>query len=222
MTRFYLGTGGTGYVDYYPPPEMEKAEYSHLPQPGPPTDELEDLSWVTKLNALSRYANLCLKNFHDRMGIDDSNHPDKGGNTNLIKAMAGSPEWGLVSAGWLVFDMFRQGEATATEGGPFHSFLMSVFEFATGSDPEQSKLMPGIKDIVPKRRRYMEIVIREQALRDELDALEDDDGHWTDPARADEIGLEHVELYRERLELAAWFTHPGGRKRLGQIPRPQT
>jgi hypothetical protein len=193
-----------------------------LPQPGPPTDELEDLSWVTKLNALSRYANLCLKNFHDRMGIDDSNHPDKGGNTNLIKAMAGSPEWGLVSAGWLVFDMFRQGEATATEGGPFHSFLMSVFEFATGSDPEQSKLMPGIKDIVPKRRRYMEIVIREQALRDELDALEDDDGHWTDPARADEIGLEHVELYRERLELAAWFTHPGGRKRLGQIPRPQT
>jgi hypothetical protein len=222
MTRFYLQTGGTGYAVYCPPPQMEKAEYSRLPHPAPATTEEKELSWVTKLEALSCYANFCLKNFHERMEIDDSDHPDSGGNTNLIKAMAGSPEWGLASAGWLVFDMFKQGEATATEGGPFHSFLMSVFEFATGRDPEQSKLMPSIKDIVRKRRRYMEIIIREQALREELDSLEDDKGNWMDPARADEIGLEQLGLCRERLELAAWFTHPEGRKRLGKIPRAVT
>ena len=156
------------------------------------------------------------------MGIDDSDHPDRGGNTNLIKEIAGSPEWRFVSAGWLVFDMFRQGEATATEGGPFHSFLMSVFEFATGRDPEQSRLMPSIKDIARKRRRFMDISIRERALSEELDALEDDHGRWTNPTRVDEIGVEQLELYRDRLELVAWFTHPEGRKRLGQIPRALT
>jgi len=222
MTRFYLQTAGTAYVGYCPPSQIEKAEYSRLPHPAPATNEVREISWVTKLDALSCYANLCLKNFQERMGIDDIDHPDKGGNTNLIKEMAGSPEWGLVSAGWLVFDMFKHGEATTTEGGAFHSFLMSVFEFATGSDPEQSKLMPSIKDIVLKRRRYMEIVIREEALGNELDSLEDDHGRCINPTRADEIGLEQLELNRERLELAAWFTHPGGRKRLGQIPRALT
>ena len=69
-----------------------------------------------------------------------------------------------MSAGWLVFDMFKQGEATATEGGPFHSFLMmSVFEFATRQDPEQSKLMPQYQRILPPSAQgFMDITIREQ------------------------------------------------------------
>jgi hypothetical protein len=159
-----------------------------------------------------------LKNFLDRKGIDDIDHADKGGNTNLIKEMAGSPEWALVSGGWLVYEMFKPGEATGTEGGPFHSFLMRVFEFATSKNPEESKLLPHIKSIVPERRRYMELKIREQQLVAERDGLENDDGRYRNEDRAAEIGEELILLRGQRIQLAPWWEPPNARNRLGKEP----
>ena len=100
-----------------------------------------------------------------------------------------------------MYDLFRPGEATGTEGGPFHCFLMEVFEFATGKDPEDAKLTPVMKRVVTANRRCKEIVDRERALRIELDNLEDEDFCSRDPKRTAEIGAELILLLRERLGL---------------------
>jgi hypothetical protein len=220
MTRFYLQTGGTGIAGFPAPFEntlMHDAEYSRLPYP---TSSLEDegSSWVSKLDALSRYANFCTKNFLERKGIEDIDHADKGGNTNLLKDMVGSAEWGLATGGWHLYDLFRPGKATGTEGGPFHSFLLNVFEFATGKDPEDAKLTPVIKKVVTVNRRCKKIVDRERALRAELDRLEDEEFRSRDPTRTAEIGAELTQLLRERLELwPSLFPH-NFRRRSGSEP----
>ena len=76
--------------DYCPPPQTEKAEFPRLPHPGPLPTRIEEVGWVTKLNALSRYAQSYFwKIFRNAWASMMVDHPDKGGNPNLIKAMAG-------------------------------------------------------------------------------------------------------------------------------------
>jgi hypothetical protein len=160
-----------------------------------------------------------LKNFLERKGIGSIDRADVGGNTNLLKEMAGAPEWGLVLGGWYVYDLFKPDTATTTEGGPFHLFLMNVFEFATGQDQEESKLVPLIKKIVMAGRRFKQIAKREKVLGQELDDLEDDDFRCRDPDRAAEIQRELVFLQAQRILLAPSLEPPSARKRGGNEPR---
>jgi hypothetical protein len=215
MSLFYLNTGGSGVVGFGKIRlinNLDAAECSPVQEPEVGHTASE---WVNELDALSRYASLCLKNFLNRKGIDSIDRADRGGNTNLLKEMSGSPEWGFVLGGWYLYDLFKPGIATTTEGGPFHLFLMDVFEFATGKDPEESKLVPPIKKIVVACRRFKEIADREKVLTQELDDLEDEDGRCQDAERAFDINAELLLLLGERIKLAPSLEPPSTRKRRG-------
>jgi hypothetical protein len=219
MSRFYLQTGGTGITGYPAPcviPLMEDADYSRLPRPERGRTQGD---WVSKLDSLSRYASFCLKNLLECKGIDSIDRADVGGNTNLLKEIAGSPEWGLVLGGWYVYDLFKPDTATATDGGPFHLFLMDVFEFATRKEPVESRLVPMIKKIVVAQRRFKEIAKCEKVLRRELDDLEAEDFRYRDPDRAAEIQTELLLLAGQRILLAPSLEPPKTRKRRGNEPR---
>jgi len=97
---------------------------------------------------------------------------DKGGNTNFYKRTIGPARLQLVQEGIFVFDRFRPKEAKGTEGGTFHQFLMAVFEYATGSDPEpHSKLLPYLKDVTKAYRLRREAEARHERLFDEQKLL---------------------------------------------------
>jgi hypothetical protein len=221
MSRFYMNTGGSGIVGFGEVGLinlMDDAECS--PKPAPEVGHTAS-EWVSKLDALSAYASLCLKNFLECKGIESIDRADLGGSTNLLKEMVGSPEWGLVLGGWYLYDLFKPGTATMTDGGPFHLFLMDVFELATGRDPEESKLVPLIKQIVKAGRRSKEIANRQRVLSQELDALEDEDFRYRDPDRAAEIQTELLYLVGQRILHAPSLEPPSTRKRRGNEPPPK-
>jgi hypothetical protein len=64
-----------------------------------------------------------------------------------------------------VFDRFRPEDAKGTEGGTFHQFLMAIFEYATGLDPEShSKLLRYVKDVAKAYRLRRRAEIRHEQL----------------------------------------------------------
>jgi hypothetical protein len=168
MTRHRLQTAGSGissFSKFVHFPLMDEADVAGLPTPAgwnPPDTEFR---WVHRLKALSEYCGSVRGSFLITKGIDNADVPDKGGNTNLYKALYGSPRWMLAQEGWLLYELFKPGTGTGTEGGPFHLFLMDVFEFATGLDPEEhSKLERWLKHVPKVNRRLQEIRVEEVNL----------------------------------------------------------
>ncbi len=219
ITRHRLQTAGTGVSSFdFHFPLMEEADATGLPAPTAWHSAEEPIRWVQRLEALSRYANFTLSMFLRSKGIDGPDLPDKGGNTNLYKAIYGSAQWSLVNEGWHLYELFKPGETTGTEGGPFHLFLLDVFEYATGLDPEEhSKLESWLKRVSGVNRQYRELVRRQEILRKELDAIE---SHGSVPnsednsKRCEELRKELATLERERFEL--WpllypYSYPEGR-----------
>jgi hypothetical protein len=218
ITRHRLQTGGTGISDFCKVvsfPLMEAADVAGLPAPpGWQSDETPP-AWVQRLKALSEYANWSLNMFLRSKGIDSVDAPDRGGNTNLHKNLYGSARWAFVSEGWHLYELFKSGKATGTEGGPFHLFLLDVFEYATGLDPEaHSKLVPWIKSVSKANRKYQEILDRERALEKERDVVQSSATKLSPAERLDriaEISQKLIEVERERYE--AWpalfpFSYP--------------
>ena len=188
ITRHRLQTGGTGitaYIEIAIDPLLEAADVEGLPAPTGWKDEGEPDRWVQRLEALSLYSNACLKMFLSSQDISSVDVPDKGGNTNLYKSIFGSASSALVNEGWHLFELCRPREASGTEGGPFHLFLMDVFEFATGLEPEQhSKLTYWLKRVSSVKRKL-------QALEDEQEKLSKEQR---------EISLSRIEPGWERRE----------------------
>lgn len=153
-------------------PFMKQADAGGLPHVLSENEPDEPAPWVNRLQALSQYANWSLNMFLKREGIESIDAVDKGGNRNLYKSLYGSARWWLVHEGWHLYDLCRPDEATGTEGGPFHLFLMDVFEFATGEEQEKhSKLAQWLKSVVKYNRRNKEIIRRELELDSEMDEL---------------------------------------------------
>src|ERR1044072_2815610 len=175
MTRHRLQTGGSGIASFFETiefPLRDEADAQGLPAPSGWKKSNEGDRWVDRLAALSRYANFTTGVFLRSKGIASIDDADKGGNTNLYKAQYGSASWALVSEGWHVYEMFRPGQATGTEGGPFHCFLMDVFEFATGLDPEEhSKLTHWLKRTSKAKWHYYELTSQERKLSRELSKI---------------------------------------------------
>jgi hypothetical protein len=218
ITRQRLQTAGTGIASFGEVsklPLMEEADVPGLPPPPGWADPDTPARWVQRLKALSQYSNFCQTMFLHREGIEGPDHPDKGGNTNLYKALYGSPQWGLVSAGWHAYELFKPGQATGTEGGPFHLFLLDVFEYATGLDPEEhSKLTYWLKQVSSANRQYREIMRRQKALKTEMAEIWKCTSDRTSKKalrRFEEITNEILALERDRLELwpALWpYSYP--------------
>jgi hypothetical protein len=218
MTRFYLNTGGSG-IPGFGEVRLVKLPYDPESAPEPETHVGHTASeWVTELDSLSRYANLCLKNFLAVKGIDSIDRPDPGGNTNLLKQMSGSPEWGFVLGGWYLYDLFKPGTASTTDGGPFHLFLMDILEYATGKSSDGSKLIPLIKQVVIPHRKLTEMAKRESVLMKELDELEDENGQYQDENRAFAIQRELQLIIGERILLGPSLDPPRTRKPRGNEP----
>jgi hypothetical protein len=97
---------------------------------------------------------------------------DKGGNTNYYKRIAGAARLQLVQDSIFVFDRFRPEEAKGTEGGIFHQFLMAIFEYATGLDPEShSKLLRYLKDVTKAYRLRRKAEVKHEQLFEQQELL---------------------------------------------------
>jgi hypothetical protein len=219
MTRHRLRTSGTGinvsaeFVD----PDIDGADIEGLPGP-PGWDEWGRAPrWITRLESLSRHANATEKLFLISQGVEDSDHLDKGGNRNLWKDLRGSARWALAHEGWHVYEMFKPDHASGTDGGPFHLFLMDVFEFATGLDPEvHSKLIHSVKMVCPANRRYSDHM-------NEIRKLEAEERKFKQtPSITPEeyfeiVGRKRLALEKKRLELwQALYPHNYRRTPSGQ------
>jgi hypothetical protein len=232
LTRHRLQTAGTGINSFctdFHSPLFDEADIIGLPVPTRENDPETPSRWVRRLEALSEYANFAQRMFLRSKDIDSPELLDRGGNTNLYKALYGSAQWALVNGGWQIYELFKPGKATGTEGGAFHLFLLDVFEYATGLEPEEnSKLTYWLKRVSSSNRRYVEILRRQEILRDELDAIENyesDQNSENKPERcaseekskrSDEISKELIELERDRLEV--WpslfpYSYPQSRAR---------
>jgi len=208
ITRHRLQTGGSGintFTEVIEYPLMETADVAGLPMPGEASLYPMSDTWVNRLGALSEYATSVLETFLISQGKRSLEDLDKGGNTNLYKASYGSARWAFVNEGWYLYELFKPGGASGTEGGPFHLFLLDVFEYATGLDPEdESKLSYWLKRMSKINREYHQIIEQSDALRKEQEAL------WNSPSgmtseeiqrRLDEIASKLLAAEHRRLEL---------------------
>jgi hypothetical protein len=203
LTRHRLKTFGTGLVQaekFFDHKLWDAANASGLPPVSGSELKQPENSWINRLNALSQYANLTLNVFLRSSGIESGDLPDKGGGTNPYKRVAGSARWALVQEGWHVFELFKPGEATGTEGGPFHLFLMDIFEYATGLDPEQhSKLTFWLKKQSKANRSYQQLMAeRERVSREQCRAWESN--NW-DENQARKFADRLIEIERKGTKL---------------------
>jgi hypothetical protein len=157
VTRRLLQTAGSGldnFLTIFPSELVEGADVSDLPAPGATEEELDQSGWIRALEALSQYANFARSTFLLTKGSPDPDTPDKGGNTNLLRESYGTATWKLANEGWHIFELFKPNTSSSTDGGLFHAFLLDVFEYATGLDPEDhAKLLNWIKHVVKVNRR---------------------------------------------------------------------
>jgi len=208
VSRHRLHTAGTGlnYLDdLLGGPLMVSADVAALPRPAEGSLYPVKDNWVDRLNALSVYAQHCLEVFLTSKGLENAEGADKGGNTNLYKQSQGAARWRFVHDGWYIYELFKPGEATGTEGGPFHLFLMDVFEYATGLEPEEnSKLTSWLKQVAKHCRAYGQITERQRELDAERRRL-DREGpklgleEWQ--KRSQPLNDEYLKLERKRMDL---------------------
>lgn len=118
-----------------------------------PDDLTGDSPWVTNLTELREGAKLVVSAFKSSRVTDRSDVADKGGNTNLFKEGFGSADRMLVISGWQIFERFRPKEAKGGERSDFCNFLKSVFEYATGKDPEAHSTLPAWVNALAKPLR---------------------------------------------------------------------
>jgi hypothetical protein len=135
-----------------------------------------------------------------------SRRPDKGGNTNPYKQIVGDPRFALVQEGLIVFEKYKSGEAKGTIGGKLHSFLMAVFEYATGKDPEDhSKLEHWVRQLPKAYRRMPQIRERLLELENEVDIVQRTPGGPSRAARLGKIFAEKDSLENEHATLWNMF-----------------
>jgi hypothetical protein len=184
---------------------MSAADVPALPRVS--TDEHRDnvISWVHRLRSLSQYAEVTRSNAVRWRGQQGGEVEDTGGNTDLWKETKGTPRWGLVNDAILVYEIFKPGRATGTEGGPLHQFMLDVYEYATGLEGNiHAKLDDWLKKLVKANRKDRDARAQTAALDAEWDSILDLDPalrKQTHMQRINEISAEIKRLDRERREL---------------------
>jgi hypothetical protein len=202
MTRHLLQTAGTGIRFDEDEPARGGAKPRPDPLPVVRDGAISDGQLVDDLLLLSRYFAWVQATFRATGSMASADAPDKGGNTNLYRRLYRSARWWLVNEGWHTYDLFKPGEATGTEGGPFHLFLCAVFELATGEMPEEnSKLTHLLKSLTKLNRRNAEIKTATWRLERERErlarGLETDIPEECWEARYTELNSEIRSLYLE-------------------------
>jgi hypothetical protein len=128
--------------------------------------------WARRLFSLSKCANLNRQRLVQSRERQGRSINDRGGRTNMFKEDEGIPRWRLVTDLLYVHQIFKPGAATTTEGGPFHRFVLDVFEYATGKEGEVfAKVEYWIKKLVKPTRDDEALRLRSDALHGELDQM---------------------------------------------------
>jgi hypothetical protein len=128
--------------------------------------------WARRLFSLSKYAQVSEQRLVQRRERQGRSIDDRGGRTNMFKEDEGIPRWRLVIDLLYIHQIFKPGVATSTEGGPFHRFVLNVFEYATGKEGEVfAKVDYWIKKLVKATRDDETLRLRSNALQDELDKM---------------------------------------------------
>ncbi|MDB5620433.1 hypothetical protein [Tardiphaga sp.] len=73
-----------------------------------------------------------------------------GRNTNMHNRLIGIVRIKFIQDGLAIYELFRPGKISGSVGGPFHKFLLQIFQYARGSDPDEkkSKLGTHLKELV--------------------------------------------------------------------------
>src|SRR5262245_13112568 len=162
--------------------------------------------WTNGLYALADVARRVREHTLRMRGFDGNTPADKGGSTNLFKEHNGSPGWALVYAALQVYELFKPGEATGTEGGNFHQFTMTVFEFATGDDPDDcSHFLPWVKKLAKLARQIREKNTELGAIAEQFDKFDKGEAHLTSNMAA-ELAARECQLWdqQHQLRCAMW------------------
>jgi hypothetical protein len=131
--------------------------------------------WARRLFSLSKCANLSLQRQVQRREQQGRSISDRGGRTNMFKEDEGIPRWRLVTDLLYIHQTFKPSVATSTEGGPFHRFVLNVFEYATGKEGEVfAKVEYWIKRLVKATRDEEALRLRANAMRDDLEKMASD------------------------------------------------
>jgi hypothetical protein len=128
--------------------------------------------WARRLGSLSKCAGLCRERLLNRRAWQGRSISDRGGRTNMFKEDEGIPRWRLVTDLLYIHELFKPGLATTTEGKSFHTFVLNVFEYATGKEGETfAKVDYWIKRLVRATRQEEALRIQARALDDEIDRM---------------------------------------------------
>ena len=139
--------------------------------PTPETEEkaASDGLFAETLLKLARYVSRRSEHLIEQNGVNGT--VDKGGNTNVLKRRFGPVAIHLVDPCWAAFENQRPGAATATEGGPFVTFVNAVYSYATGAIEENSTLQNWIKRRVKLHRHHIHCLRQYWQIETELDQL---------------------------------------------------
>jgi hypothetical protein len=150
---------------------MEAADVKALPRVSTDTTG-SGTFWVDRLKSLSSYIETTVNNLVYWRRRQNLTVTDKGGNTNLWKETSGIPRWGLVNDAISIYEIFKPGKATGTELGPFHKFILDLFEYATGRDgSDHAKVDDWLKKLVPAHRQDKRAEKKEDKLDAEIDEI---------------------------------------------------
>ena len=165
------------------------AQVAALPRATNDKSKPVKVAWTDRLGALSQFSKFTLQRLqHQRTQANRSIH-DKGGNNNLYKENFGHPRWGLVVDCITLFEAFRPNELQGSPGTAFYSFVLDVFEYATGhpGDGKRGKLDDWIKDLVAAHRELITLNAKIEALRQcALSAEKQKDPTESEKARLDD------------------------------------
>jgi hypothetical protein len=179
------------------------ANIEGLPRPVPQYGGRSS-QWLQQLESLSYYIKEKLEVATHSRSAEGRGPSDTGGNTNLWKETFGPAAWSLVTDALRLFDIFKPGQATGTEGGSFHNFVLAIYEYATGKEGEEhAKVNDWIKKIVKPTRLDRALEIEEDRLRAEEIAIFKGRGPLTEAQnnRLGEIALRLNEIHKQRVEL---------------------
>lgn len=161
--------------------------------------------WVTRLGALAKYCDAVRRDLAAHRQKTGRSPIDLGGNTNAYKEIIGPPLWAFVSSALAVYERFKPDQATGTIGGPFHCFVLNIFEYATGKDSSKFyKVDSCIKQLTKAVREDRALRLEQYQARSEFDALLLDRKSSSEEkrlARLDALHERDIELSRRRHKL---------------------
>jgi hypothetical protein len=176
----------------------DAAAASKLPKPATEEEAASDGTFVETLLALDSYVSRRLR--HLVGGTESGAAVDKGGNTNVLKHKFGPPAAYLVHWCWAAFENCKPGQATASENGPFVTFVNLVHEYATGNIEENQTLLNWIKKLIKLLRKHYLLLRKFSHLEDDLEALKAEPTTEESVARIVELEAEVERVKHETVE----------------------